>query len=407
MATDDALISTGVDNLIKLVYSRGRVKLQEAANVLSISPSVVEEWSKVLEEEGIIRLEYLLTGVFLVWSGTPAEEAAERKEITQEKSSIAREIELLAQHLRTEEADLTRARDELTKLPEILDQRLSTARAKIERARQLEKENERFRTQSIQAVEKLKEEIERVRNQNLTAETENKEFTQKTAGVNEQLGKLKEQAAQLKKDAQETSEKIKKLEELGGKFTEIRQTIAEHNNQLSKITNETKKAEDTCRRLEELKNSFTRSAKDAEAKIQALEKKCVETTNEMEETEKRFSKETNANRAEAEQMLKEAEDFIARSSLKNKEKEVAALLRALDEAREEQQKLMQRMSMLAMEARSIPAKPAPAELAQVEAKTEKIKKKLAAIKKEENAYADKKEELRELIRKMGDEKPAQ
>ncbi|MBI5159071.1 hypothetical protein HY992_03040 [Candidatus Micrarchaeota archaeon] len=407
MAIDESLISTGVDNLIKLVYARGRVKLQEASNVLSISPSVVEEWSKVLEEEGIIRLEYLLTGVFLVWSGTPAEETIEKKEVTQERSSITREIEAMIQRLRTEDSDLTRARDELTRLPELLDQRLSTARAKIERAHQLEKENERARTQSIQAVDKLKQEIEKLRSQLLTAEAENKEFTLKTASTNEQLDKLKEQALQLRKNAQETSEKIKKLEELGGKFTEIRQMIAEHNSQLSKIASETKKAEDACKRMEELKNSFTRSTKDAEAKIQLLQKKCVETMNEMEETEKRFSKEAGENRKEAERMVKEAEDIIARSSLKNKEKEVATLMRAIDEAREEQQKLMQRMSMLSMEARAIPAKPASTEMAQVEAKTEKIKKKLTGMKKEEDAYADKKKELIDLIRKMGDEKPAQ
>lgn len=405
VAVDESLISTGVDNLIKLVYSRGRVKLQEAASALGIAPNVVEEWSKVLEEEGIIRVEYLLTGVFLVWAGTPTERAVERKELAEGKASIAREISAMLERLRAEGADIATARDELVHLPELLDQRLVTARVKAEKVKEIEKENERYRIQNIQAIEKLKDELERLKNQLYTAEAENKEFVSNTVGVNEQLAKLSAAIMELRKYAKETSEKIQKLEELGGKFTEIREEIAGHNQKLSRISGELKKAEETCSRLEQLKNSFTRSSREAETKIAELQKKCFENRQSMEETEARCSRESSKMKEEVGKLIEEAESLIARAGLKHKEKEVAELLNALSEAREEQQKLIQRLSMLSMEAKALPIKAAPEELEGIEEKTEKIKKKLVGVKKEEASYINKREELLGLIKKIGEEKP--
>ncbi len=404
MAVDESLISTGVDNLIKLVYSRGRIKLQEAATALSISSTVIEEWGKILEEEGIIRVEYLLTGVFLVWTGTPTEKAVERKELVEGKASIAREISAMLERLRTEEADISTAKDELIHLPELLDQRLATARAKAEKVKEIERENERFRVQNVQAIDRLKEELERLKAQLFSAEAENKEFISKTGEVNTQLSKLANGVMELKRYAQDTGERIKKLEEVGGKFTEIREEIAGHNQKLSRILNDTKRAEETVAKLEQLKNSFTRSSKEAETRISTLQKKCIDTIREIEETGARHSKESAQMKGEVSKMIEDAESLIARAGLKNKEREVAGLLKALEEAREEQQKLIQRLSMLAVEAKSLPVKAAPEEVPSIEEKVERIKKKLTVVRKEETTYTNKKEELLELIKKMGEEK---
>lgn len=69
MALDDLLISTGVDQLIRLAKERGKIELSAAARELKQPLRTVEDWAHVLEEEGLVQIEYKLTRVFLVWKG--------------------------------------------------------------------------------------------------------------------------------------------------------------------------------------------------------------------------------------------------------------------------------------------------------------------------------------------------
>ncbi len=90
---DELLVTTGVDALVKLVKERGRVELKECSSELKIDSSTIEEWASVLEEEGIIRVEYRLAKVYLVWV-TPSEEeiAIERESFYKEKAELEKEI---------------------------------------------------------------------------------------------------------------------------------------------------------------------------------------------------------------------------------------------------------------------------------------------------------------------------
>ena len=56
MALDDLLISTGVDHLIKLVKEKQRVEIGAAAEELKLPLRTVEDWSHVLEEEGLVTI---------------------------------------------------------------------------------------------------------------------------------------------------------------------------------------------------------------------------------------------------------------------------------------------------------------------------------------------------------------
>jgi chromosome segregation ATPase len=98
MALDDLLISTGVDNLIRLVKESGRVEIGLAARELRLPARTVEDWAHVLEEEGIITVEYKLTKAYLVWRMPEAREVEQKREILQEKAVGTREEieELLA-----------------------------------------------------------------------------------------------------------------------------------------------------------------------------------------------------------------------------------------------------------------------------------------------------------------------
>ena len=90
MGLDDLLISTGVDNLIKLVKERGRVEVTEAAMNLKLPLRTVEDWSHVLEEEGLVTIEYKLTKIYLVWHAPTVEYVAQKTERLEEKATGVR-----------------------------------------------------------------------------------------------------------------------------------------------------------------------------------------------------------------------------------------------------------------------------------------------------------------------------
>ncbi|PIT84281.1 hypothetical protein COU37_03880 [Candidatus Micrarchaeota archaeon CG10_big_fil_rev_8_21_14_0_10_45_29] len=79
MGLEDFLISTGVDNLIQLVHTKGRIELREAASELRMPVTTIEDWAKTLEEEGLIKIEYKITNIFLVWAQLSNEKYSEKK----------------------------------------------------------------------------------------------------------------------------------------------------------------------------------------------------------------------------------------------------------------------------------------------------------------------------------------
>ncbi|MGV8176780.1 MAG: hypothetical protein ACP5NX_03205 [Candidatus Bilamarchaeaceae archaeon] len=94
---DETLITTGVDGLVRLVMEKKSVELGLASEMLKIPPSTIEEWAHVLEEEGLISLEYKLTKVYLRWTSPTKEEVVKRREHFVEtkedvKGQVARDI---------------------------------------------------------------------------------------------------------------------------------------------------------------------------------------------------------------------------------------------------------------------------------------------------------------------------
>jgi chromosome segregation ATPase len=93
MEFDELLITTGVDALVRLVKEKERVELEDASAILNIPVETLEDWSRVLEEEGILRIEYRLTHIYLIWVRPTVEEIAqETKSFYEEKEGIAEEV---------------------------------------------------------------------------------------------------------------------------------------------------------------------------------------------------------------------------------------------------------------------------------------------------------------------------
>jgi chromosome segregation ATPase len=127
---DELLITTGVDALVRLVKEKERIELTEAAAVLNIPETTIEEWGGTLEEEGIIRIEYRLTKIYLVWvAPTEQQVAAEKEEFYKKRGVVQDEIAALKKEAQPDAEGL----DELNKSFNELYEKLSPRLAELER----------------------------------------------------------------------------------------------------------------------------------------------------------------------------------------------------------------------------------------------------------------------------------
>jgi DNA repair exonuclease SbcCD ATPase subunit len=107
MEFDELLITTGVDALVRLVKEKNKIELEDASSILNIPQETIEEWTRVLEEEGILRIEYRLTRVYLVWIKPTEEEIATEKEsFYSEKKGIESDVEQIKQKISSGSSEL-------------------------------------------------------------------------------------------------------------------------------------------------------------------------------------------------------------------------------------------------------------------------------------------------------------
>ncbi len=126
MGLDDLLISTGVDQMIRLVKEKGSIELGAAAKELKMPMRTVEDWAHVLEEEGLVKIEYKLTKIYLVWtSPTPEYIAKKSKKLMQKAGTTKDDIKSLLSKVEEGGKSLSSMQQELSKVGEI--QELSPA----------------------------------------------------------------------------------------------------------------------------------------------------------------------------------------------------------------------------------------------------------------------------------------
>ena len=85
--TDDALISTDVDKLIRIISEKKKVSLGELHKLSGMkSRNALETWVKVLEDEGYVRMEYGLIGTYVRWIGMTYHPPSAEKTIAETKA---------------------------------------------------------------------------------------------------------------------------------------------------------------------------------------------------------------------------------------------------------------------------------------------------------------------------------
>ena len=117
MTLMNSVIETGVDKLVNLIKTRGKISSADAAKELGVSTTIVMEWGDFLEEEGIISIEYKFAKPFLVARKLANKDVQEKaKEFSGKKDVFVRKAEISLSFLERESDKLKSLKEEFDKI---------------------------------------------------------------------------------------------------------------------------------------------------------------------------------------------------------------------------------------------------------------------------------------------------
>lgn len=240
MELDELLISTGVDGLIKLLHDKKRVELNAAAKALRMEPAIVEDWAHVLEEDGIIRIEYQFTKVFLIWAAASKEVLEEKLgNIEQRKEKLKESMSSMIKDADEEEKELESLEKDYLELYKTLDPKLLRISEHTEKLKKFEKEEDTIYAKQLEKMEGVRKKLDE-----LTKLMEKVQVlpVSKEKAPEEDMAYLKSYADELKERMKEVdlsfkkiSEQIEKEKERLGKAIEAKEVPEEARRMVGEI----------------------------------------------------------------------------------------------------------------------------------------------------------------------------
>lgn len=402
MAADEGLISTGVDKLIKLVYTRKRILIKDAARELAISQTIIEEWARVLEEEGILRIEYQLTNVFLVWTGTPVETST--GDISDDKISLVREVEGMITRIKNAGQELELASDEVAKVPELIDQRFSAATTKIDLMKTMISEVSETHRNTISEFAKLKEEAKNISKTVQELEERRTTILEELPGLEQKAKEIKKTVEELHYAADDLRQGMKNFERLKGTFKEFKGEIEAQSSALADLEKELKNAENEYGKLLGIKKDFIKVIEEIDLEIEKLRKRSAGIVDEVSFVEERAKKEGENTKSELKALLEEMREVFDKTAVGDKRKQLAELVKEFEAAQAIEEELEERATRLYKEAEGIPVQQTGMDPGVIRERIVNVKSKLSQAKTDVDAMDKKREELRQLIKRMGEAK---
>jgi archaellum component FlaC len=203
MPREEFPISTGVDGLLKLVREKGRIGLTEAAIELGTSQGIIEEWATVLEKEGVIKMDYQFTKIYLNWSDKSRREVERRiEDVAQKQIVLGRETESQLKRVEKIGSKLSELRDRFMKISDVYESKISGIRQRIEELTNLEKQFGEILFRGTEISKNFDNELNSI--------------TAKIDGDEKKLQEIKKMKEELEKCLKEIKPEVDKLREIKG-----------------------------------------------------------------------------------------------------------------------------------------------------------------------------------------------
>jgi len=326
MAMDEFLIETGVDRLVKLIRDTKKISLGEAAKRLGVTRPIVSEWAGFLEEEGLLRINYIFTTPYLeLRQVTDAAIQKKEAELAKKRQEMEAKIQSAVKNIDAHTEGISKARQGLESFNAEVATELTAAKVILDELREYQSQLEKA---NLNAKEHGKEYLNSLGDMKSQLEGETEKYSGVLAGLakdKELLKSEKELADQIKSEESDLMGRLgqiqkrlgaitkkpgqikdeitaRELEELKTLADKIATEIKERNDRLQQVLGEVRKYEVQMRNSEKKIKQFIQKSKSGSSKDARKKKDAVRLKLAM------------SSRKKAEALIKKAESDISKIS---------------------------------------------------------------------------------------------
>ncbi|MEM2947951.1 MAG: hypothetical protein QXG02_00280 [Candidatus Anstonellales archaeon] len=292
-ALSDALISTAIDKFIRLIKEKGKIELGLASRILNVPTATIEEWAHILDDEGIIDIEYKLSKVYAVWV-VPSEEeiAREKGEFEEHRKEVVAEFEKTKERVEKEKAEI----ESIYSLLEQYDEKISKRVAE-------KKKQEDAYYENLDKLENVLAKISEINDSINFLEANLRKISEKMTsfdisenvegieGMKKEVEELNRKYSEIEKRVESTKESLLKytgstdISSIVSRFEDIEKQYAK----LSKVFEEIKEASHTLTSSSEIIESTTKALENLEVRKNALLKELRSVSGSPEEVERKLA----------------------------------------------------------------------------------------------------------------------
>jgi len=249
-------IHTGVDAVIKLVRERGRVTLSEAARILNMDKRSLEEIVRILDEQGIVKIQYTFVGEKVLTKG----EKIDSLEIQEKPSLKPKEVEGRADEI----LSLIKRR--------IATKRLEAPKRKITPPK--EKEGEKRRGEKAEKLEIFRKRLSELKKEGYSVSSLESVMDKDLRAIEKEFEAYEKKLAKLK-ELRDEFYSLEKIEDLKDVYSSVESKLKdpEKINEIEAEINKVKKILEERKRLEEEVKKKEESIKEKEKEVERKESK--------------------------------------------------------------------------------------------------------------------------------------
>ncbi|MCX8205878.1 MAG: hypothetical protein N3H30_01480 [Candidatus Micrarchaeota archaeon] len=387
MSYVDSQISTGVDQLINLVYKEKRVPVERAARELGLAQKVIEEWSRILEEEGIIRIEYQLTTSYLVWIGERIQEPEGLGDLRQQRDSLLTEVEGLANRISGLHDDTQKSEKRLSQLMKEMSAVSAGISKAVDALEETKKEGKVASQEAQEMIAQLEQTISSVKSKMSEYEQSLRQASKSVEGDVKAASALVEQCKSLYDDVQRQLRTVEaQKKRIDVIYSDLQRAEADLRTRIEQYTQ--LKEGTVAAGLGSAREEFE-SIKQMYTSLDDTLQKRLEEMRLALKTLDEFSKEMGS-----------LEEKISEDVVAQRYSEIKKIMESLSEISDEEMRIDKKLKLLTNELRSLRIEVPPTASKEVAEKVEEAKSRIKETKREVTMLEQKRKELLDLMGRM-------
>jgi len=307
-------VKTGVDALMGLLKENGRMEISDAASKLGVSVELIEDWAAALEKANLIKIEHMMTKVYLLPITLTEEEAKlKERELGGVKEGVRREVGIEETTLKEVSEKLANLSQKWKGVEEVVNTQLKDLNQKLDELEKLREKSEELKQQIYKNIKDFEAPTKQI-DQTLASYTTTLQQIQ-----NETIPKLEERKKLLFNDLEKTIEEAKNIEKIVNDSNQKTQSLVVKTNELEKMLSATtlklnqlsSQVNSKFSEITNLRNSSLKELEDLNKRIEELNKRLQELSSRTASISKSIE-ETKVFDSSKVQLLKEIDEAKSR-----------------------------------------------------------------------------------------------